>query len=192
MEPQESYAPVNQSSDRLVLLLLGIKRGDDGAFKEFFLMMQPGIYKFLYRYLCDRNAAEDLTQETFVKFWMHREDLDPNFSPKSYLYKIARNLALNHISRSNTVNNFVLTKKDYVSLLINPEENFDKYFLLDEFQKAVNDLPERCRATFILCKYEGFKYSEIAEILNVSIQTVKNQMNKAISVLKKLLSSHLS
>lgn len=192
MEPQESYTPINQSSDRLGFLLLGIKKGDDSAFKEFFLMMQPGIYKFLYRYLCDRNAAEDLTQETFVKFWIHREDLDPNYSPKSYLYKIARNLALNHISRSSNVNNSFLTKKDYVSLLINPEENFDKYFLLDEFQKAVNDLPERCRATFILCKYEGFKYTEIAEILNVSIQTVKNQMNKAMSVLKKLLSSHLS
>ena len=62
---------------------------------------------------------------------------------------------------------------------------------MDDFQLAVNTLPDRCRTTFILSRFHGFEYSEIAEILEVSLQTVKNQMNKAISVLRKRLAAHL-
>lgn len=192
MEPDNSSSSLFTCLDKSEVLVSRIKNGDEHAFKEFYFLMQPGIYRYLYRYLCDQNSAEDLTQETFVKFWIHRNQLNPSYSPKSYLYKIAHNLAINYIKRNHHINNSSLSKYDYLSAFLNPEENYEQFFLLDEFQKAVNDLPERCRATFILCKYEGFKYSEIADILDVSLQTVKNQMNKAISILKKLLSSHLS
>lgn len=192
MEPNDSNNLFFSDVDKLDLMVRRIKNGDDNAFREFFFLMQPGIYRYLYRYLCDQNSAEDLTQETFVKFWIHRKQLDPSFSPKSYLYRIARNLALNYIKRNHPISQSRLSKVDYFTAFLNPEDNYDQSFFLDEFQRAVSDLPERCRATFILCKYEGFKYSEIADILDVSLQTVKNQMNKAISVLKKLLSSHLS
>ena len=192
MEPNDSNNLFFSDVDKLDLMVRRIKNGDDNAFREFFFLMQPCIYRYLYRYLCNQNSAEDLTQETFVKFWIHRKQLDPSFSPKSYLYRIARNLALNHIKRNHPISQSRLSKVDYLTAYLNPEENYDQFFFLDEFQRAVSDLPERCRATFILCKYEGFKYSEIADILDVSLQTVKNQMNKAISVLKKLLSSHLS
>ena len=63
---------------------------------------------------------------------------------------------------------------------------------MDDYQRAIEKLPERCRATFILSRFSGFEYSEIADILGVSLQTVKNQMNKAISVLKNLLAVYLN
>ena len=85
-----------------------------------------------------------------------------------------------------------LNKIEFLSGLINPEEEYDKHFLMNDFQNAVNQLPERCRVTFILSKYEGFDYTEISEIMDVSLQTVKNQMNKAISILKTLLSPYLN
>ncbi len=189
-----AHDSLNSSSINLEECSQNIRRvieGDILAFKEFFILMQPCIYKFLYRYLLDPDAAKDLTQDTFINFWTHRSQLDYLQSPKAYLYKIARNLACNHLTRNHSDSKVSLDKNEFLFSLVNPEEEYDKQFLMDDFQSAVNSLPERCRATFILCKYEGFHYSEIAEILDVSLQTVKNQMNKSISILKKLLSSHL-
>ncbi|NWF90522.1 MAG: RNA polymerase sigma-70 factor [Ignavibacteriaceae bacterium] len=177
--------------DDLSNLIIKIKNDDTAAFKEFFFLMQPGIYKFLLRYTAEPESAKDLVQETFINFWQHRAQLESKFPPKSYLYKIARNLAINYVSRNHPDTCAKFQKPDIISSLLNPEEEYEKHFLMNEFQNAVNELPERCRATFILCKYEGFEYSEIADILDVSLQTVKNQMNKALSILKKLLSAHL-
>ncbi len=173
-------------------LIRKIRSGDDKAFKEIFYLMQPGIFRFVYRYINNSCIAEDLTQETFIKFWVIRNNLDETKSPKAYLYRIARNLALNHITRQQPKQSYSISKNDYLSLIMDPVDNYDKYFLMDDFQRAVNDLPERCKATFVLSRYEGCEYSEIAEILHVSLQTVKNQMNKAIAVLRKRLASHLS
>jgi RNA polymerase sigma-70 factor, ECF subfamily len=191
MEPCNSLSCSKINPNQNSPIITGVIQGDVSAFKAFFYSMQPGIYKFLLRYLSDPDAAKDLTQDTFIKFWIHRQQIDPSQSPKSYLYKIARNLAYNYATRNHSSTRISHKKIELISALINPEEEYDKHFFLDDFQNAVDELPERCRATFILCKYEGFDYSEIAGILDVSLQTVKNQMNKAISVLKKLLSSYL-
>ena len=183
---------VDKDVSLLQTLIQRIKENDLAAFKEFFLIHQPGIFRFLFRYLADRELAEDLTQDTFIKFWLIRDKLDTSSSPKAYLYKIARNLALNSINRKPPVTSITSNGSFFQSIISNTENDYDRIFLLDEFQKAVNTLPERCRATFILSRYDGFEYSEIAEILHVSLQTVKNQMNKAIAVLRKRLASHLS
>ena len=192
MNNRDSFNSSRIDLDGNTELIKRVIEGDESAFKELFISMQPGIYKFLYRYISDPDTAKDLTQDTFINFWTHRRKLDLLQSPKSYLFKIARNLALNYLDRNRTDTKISIPKIELLSALINPEEDYDKHFLMDDFQNAVNQLPERCRATFILCKYEGLQYSEIANILDVSIQTVKNQMNKALSILKMLLSSHLN
>lgn len=192
MDSEFSRTSSNLDSDDCSIFVRRIKNGEVGAFREFFFLMQPAIYRFLYRYLSNQDIAKDLTQETFIKFWMHREQIDPSLFPKSYLYKIARNLALNHKARNHSISESRKNKNKYLTIFFNPEEEYDKLFLMDDLQHAVDSLPDRCRATFILSKFEGFEYSEIAEILDVSLQTVKNQMNKAISILKKLLFSYLN
>ena len=167
-----------------------IKEKNEAAFKEFFLILQPEIFYFLYRYTSIREVAEDLTQETFVKFWLSLDNLDPNQSPKAYLYKIARNLAINHLNRK-----IPLFSIDDENILLKLSKNFnsgiDADFLLDDYQRAINTLPERCKATFLLSRFNGFDYHEIAGIMEVSVQTVKNQMNKALAVLRKRLAKYL-
>lgn len=185
---KRSSVLIAEDSDNLIGK---IKNGDCDAFKKFFFLYQPGIYRFLYRYLCDKEAASDLTQDTFIKFWKSRELIDPTLFPKAYLYKIARNYALNYLERNHSISNNNLHRIDELSLVLYPDEEYDKYFIIDDLQKAVNELPEKCKTTFILSRFEGFDYSEIAGIMQVSLQTVKNQMNKAIAVLKKRLSTHL-
>jgi RNA polymerase sigma-70 factor, ECF subfamily len=178
--------------EKLSILIEEIKQNNSSAFREFFCTFQPGVYYFLYRYTSDPDAAQDLTQETFISFWKHRDILDCRISPKSYLYKIARNLAINHITRKPPVSSFAEKENLLIQLGNNPVNDYDRMMLHDDFQRAINLLPERCKATFILSRYEGLDYSEIAEVLNVSLQTVKNQMNKAFAVLRKNLSHHLN
>jgi RNA polymerase sigma-70 factor, ECF subfamily len=178
--------------EKLSVLIEQIKENNTSAFREFFCCYQPAVYYFLYRYTSDPDAADDLTQETFISFWKHKENLDSHSSPKAYLFRIARNLAINHLTRKPPVSSFGEKENVLVQLGNNPQQDYDRIMLLDDFQKAINLLPERCKATFILSRYEGLEYSEIAEVLNVSLQTVKNQMNKAFSVLRKNLAHHLN
>jgi RNA polymerase sigma-70 factor, ECF subfamily len=173
-------------------ILSELKQGNREAFKRFFTIFQPSVYYFIFRYTCDKEAAEDLCQETFIKFWLFRNKLDLTSSPKAYLFRIARNLALNHITRKPPVSSYDEDENLLISISKNPEKDYETYALVDDLQKALNMLPERCRTTFILSRYEGLEYSEIAESMNVSLQTVKNQMNKAISILKKELVSKIN
>gem|GEM_PF-1349151 len=174
---------------QVLQLLSRIKEKDEAAFKEFFFLMQPSIFYYLYKFLFNRETAEDLTQETFIRFWQNAEKIDLLLSGKAYLYRIAHNLAINHAKRTPRV--YELSGEDALKEK-NESENLDYIFLLDDYQKAVNSLPERCRAVFILCRFDGFEYSEIAEILGITLQTVKNQMSKALAVLRKRLQAHLN
>lgn len=191
MNLEDSNNMSGSSAENFTVLIERIRNSDKDAFKDFFHCTHPSIYRFIFRYIGNRETAEDLTQEVFFNFWKHREHINSTLYPKAYLFKIARNLALNHINRHSHKSEKYIVRENNLSLVLSPEDEYDKHFFFDEFQRAINDLPERCRATFILCKYEGFEYSEIAEIMCVSLQTVKNQMNKAIAILRKRLSSHL-
>lgn len=183
---------MNKVDDQKLLSLIeGIREGEEKAFKEFFFIMQPHIFYYTFRLTSDKQAAEDLTQETFIKFWLCSERLNTELSFKAYLYKIARNLTLNYINRKPPVS-YINEEKNFLVMLSNADKELDNVFFMDDCQKAIETLPQRCRETFVLSRFGGFDYSEIAEIMNVSLQTVKNQINKAISVLKTLLSSHLS
>ncbi len=172
-------------------LTLRIKEGDQHAFKEFYQLFHSHIYKFLVRYTADPQASKDLMQDTFIKFWNKRTDLDAGRAPKTYLFSIARNLALNYLSRNPI--SIELENKDevLVRLAENPLHHFENKFLISDLQKAVILLPERCRVIFILSRYNDFSYQEIAEMLELSVQTVKNQMSKSLSLLRKNLSHYL-
>jgi len=177
------------NNDRILFLLDKIRAKDEAAFKEFFFLMQPQIYYYIFKFVYNRATAEDLTQETFIKFWLNADKIDPNRSGKAYLYRIAHNLSINYSKRKPATTDY---ESEEASLQKEKDSPLEYVFLLDDYQKAVNTLPERCRAVFMLCRFDGFEYAEIAEILGLSIQTVKNQMSKALAVLRKRLHTHLN
>ena len=134
-----------------------LKEKDEDAIKEFFLILQPEIFYFLYRYTSIREIAEDLTQETFIKFWLSLDKLDPNQSFRAYTYKIARNLAINYLDRKTPMTS--LTDENVLLALSGSISNeCESIFLMDDYQKAINSLPERCKTTFLLSRFSGFDY----------------------------------
>ncbi len=166
--------------------------GDKEAFKEFFYDNYNDVFRFIYHMTFDREAALDLTQDTFLNFYKSIEKLNPAISPNYYLFRIAKNVTLNYLNRLDQVSYYNLddeeTHKEFIS---NPEDEYSAYFFENDIQKAIESLPNRCRAVFILSRYHNLTYQEISETLEISLQTVKNQINKAIAILKKKLSHYL-
>ncbi len=176
---------------QIASLVERIRIGQQDAFQEFFYTFQPQVFRFLYRYTRDVAVAEDLTQETFINFWEARERLDPTLAAKHYLFRIARNLALRcSARRKHFVPQTFVSNEILVELSQNPQEAYERSFAADDIYKNLHFLPERCRAVFILSRYDDLPYQEVAKTLQISIQTVKNQMNKALAILRRQLVDH--
>ncbi len=175
-----------------LLFINRIKSGDEEAFKEFFFDHYNDVFRFIYRMTQNRETAKDLTQDTFLNFYKSLEKLNPSIPPNYYLFRIAKNLTLNYLSRKELISNFdPEDEKSINSYFENPEDEYTSNFIEDDIQKAIETLPNRCRAVFILSRYHNLSYQEISVTLEISIQTVKNQINKAISILRKKLSHYL-
>jgi RNA polymerase sigma-70 factor (ECF subfamily) len=164
---------------------------DDGAaFTELVLRYQNRLLNFIYRTIGDRERAEDLVQEVFVRVYrhLHRFDLSKKFS--TWIYTIASNLAKNEL-RNRSRNPLVLfqtIKKqwdaDHRPLQFEdsssrPDDLYRKRHLRELVEWSVSQLPEHHRVVFVLRELEGKTYDEIAEITGCNLGTVKSRLNRA-------------
>ncbi|MFI2741648.1 RNA polymerase sigma factor [Zhouia sp. PK063] len=169
-----------------------LKKGNIHAFEMVFDFYKSAIFKFVVGYTKAKETAEEITQETFIKLWEHKETLDPDKNIKSYLFTIAKNLTLNYL-RSIT---HEITLKDELwddikTAQINAESQliFDEY--QDLFEDILNTLPEKKRAIFIMSKQDGMSNEEIALQLGITKKTVKNNLWETLVIIKKQLKPHL-
>lgn len=166
------------------VMLKEIKEGDKEAFKALFDLYYTELCRFALIYVKDKDSAEEVVQNFFVHFWEKREVLSINSSLKSYFYSSIRNRSLNHI-RNNS--KFIKIDDDKVDDLIytvqEQESILESNELRENINKAINNLPPKCKEIFLLSRGEQMSYHEISEKLNISPKTVENQISIA---LKKL------
>jgi RNA polymerase sigma-70 factor (ECF subfamily) len=168
-------------------LAQAIKAADHTAFKVLYYRYFEALFRFLWRQTSDEEMAKDLLQETFSRVWKNRENLDPQQSIKSYLYRIGHNLVIDHHRQS---------AHKPVHLEDNPanepayfvEENFD---LHEKIQATIAALPEPVRLVFTMNRVDGIKYADIAARLNISVKTVEARMSKALAILREKLAPFL-
>ncbi|MCI0690974.1 RNA polymerase sigma-70 factor [candidate division KSB1 bacterium] len=168
-------------------LTAAIKAADHTAFKVLYYRYFEALFRFLWRQTSDEELAKDLLQEVFSRVWKNRENLDPQQSIKSYLYRIGHNLVIDHRRQSahkpeHLENNPANEPAYFV------EENFD---LHEKVQTAVKALPEPVRLVFTMNRFDGIKYAEIAAMLNISVKTVEARMSKALAILREKLAPFL-
>ena len=169
-------------------LITAIKTSDNAAFKEFCRIYYEPLYGFLWRKTRDRDTALDLVQELFLNVWKQRKRLDEGRSVKAYLYRSANNLAINHLKKKTLRQTyFADSSAAEQASQTNQQQNFQEY--VDD---VLHDIPEAQRIVFMLNKFEGFKYAEIAETLQISIKTVESRMSKTLKVLRLKLGHLLS
>jgi RNA polymerase sigma-70 factor (ECF subfamily) len=161
---------------------------DERNFKTIYNTYFEGICRFLNYYTHDSFAIEEIVQDVFVHLWNERHSQDIKFI-KTYLYCSARNKMLNYL-RDKENHDQLLNKWAQQQLNEQGERDcVDRNEFSRLLQIAIEELPEKCREIFILSRNEKLTYKEIAEIQNISIKTVENQMGIALKKIRaKLLS----
>ncbi|MFO8175006.1 MAG: sigma-70 family RNA polymerase sigma factor [Gemmatimonadota bacterium] len=164
--------------------------GDDRAFSELVGRYDKRLLNFVYRTVGDRERAQDLVQETFVRVYRHLHRFDQTKKFSTWIYTIASNLAKNEL-RNRSRNPLVLfqtIKKNWEAdhrplewedTKLRPDDLFRKRHLRELVEKAVAELPEHHRIVFVLRELEGKSYEEIAEITGCNLGTVKSRLNRA-------------
>ncbi|MBK8699604.1 MAG: RNA polymerase sigma-70 factor [Saprospiraceae bacterium] len=145
------------------------------------------LCKASYRLLLDRDAAEDVVQEVLLEFWNKREQIQINTSIVAYLKRSVYNRSINYIkskSRFTDDENVLLTYEDEEDSV---EEEIFGNEMQQKLDKVMENLPEKCKYAFALSRFEHKTYNEIAEIMDISVKTVENQISKALKILRNSL-----
>ena len=161
------------------LLIQKIRNGDNRAGNEFVKKYYPLIYQYCFLHIHDRDCAEDMTQETFVRFFeavMNRTDIA---KVKSYLYRVA----------GNTVKNYYRKKKELLleKLPDTVENNAVDIEVRLDIERAVACLPDEIREITILFFFQGLKQKDISDLLGIKLSLVKYRVSKAKELLSKEL-----
>ncbi len=163
-------------------LIKAIRQGDREAFKQLYYKYYKMLFRFALYRLHSSQITADLVQDLFFKLWLRREKLNPAKSIKAYLYKSLNNSIINY----SKLHSSQITSFEHISdqKILNNESDPDMKM---DVQNAVSQLHEKLKVVYILSRLEGYKYSEIAEICNISIKTVEKRMSKAFGILRKIL-----
>src|SRR5829696_3412036 len=164
--------------------------GEERAFSELVDRYQTRLLNFIYRTIGDREKAEDLVQEVFIRVYRHLHRFDRSKKFSTWAYTIASNLAKNEL-RNRSRNPLVLfqTMKgnwededrplQFEDTTARPDDLYRKRHLRQLVDQTVAALPEHHRQVFVLRELEGKSYEEIADITDCNLGTVKSRLNRA-------------
>ena len=166
--------------------------GDLKAFEALFYALNNKLIKFSILYVHQKEAAEEIVSDVFVKCWEGRKGLTEIVNPETYLFVCVKNQSLNYVKKYSNIHLVQIESTDKVEFVntYDPEKELERkelHFLLDQ---AIAKLPQQACIVFKLIKEDGMKYKEVAEILNVSPRTVQTQLFRAIKKLSTILSDH--
>jgi len=174
-------------------LMHRIQAGHHDALDEALSLYWEPLVRYARGFLGSADAAEDAAQEAFVRLWKHRNDWSANESLRAYLYRILRNHLLNE-RRAQRVRarwrERMLRRRPRGPAT--PIENAEYGELNAAVRAALDELSPRRREVFTLARFHGLSYREIAETLDVSPQTVANQMSATLTTLRERLTPILS
>jgi RNA polymerase sigma-70 factor (family 1) len=169
-----------------------IANGDEAAFTQLYLHFGKKLIQFAVSLVRSKEIAEELVEDVFVKLWANRSRISEIENLTVYLYVSVKNKALNALSHKakdliaapfddldTTVDQFAADPYD---LMITAE-------MMTRMRHAIDTLPPRCKIIFKLIREDGLKYKEVAEILNISVNTIDVQM--AIAVKKICMALHI-
>jgi RNA polymerase sigma factor (sigma-70 family) len=146
------------------------------------------IFRFVFKNLKNKEAAEDLVQDCYLKLWQNRQNVDST-KIKSWLFSVAHNAMINHIKAEAGKTSLDTTEVSYLSTERAPEPD-----LKDLVERSLQELPPLQRAVILLRDYEGYNYKEIGEILQLNEPQVKvylfrgrQRMKNSIKTLSSVL-----
>lgn len=162
--------------------------GDEVAFRRVFDHYKNRLYSFCLKLTKSEERAEEIVHDVFLKIWLQREKINPEFSFSAYIFKITKNLSLNFLRK--TALDSALKRRLFLEIEKADQSTMDLLTSLDyehSLQKAIEHLPPQQQTVFKMSRIDGYTHAEIAEKLNLAKGTVKNYMILAVENVSKYL-----
>lgn len=181
----EKTVGLSQVSDRE--LMTYVQEGNLGAFDELAERYKVRLFNFIYRVLPEKEEAEDILQETFLRAYRERKRFDQRFCFSTWIYTIALNLARSEYRRRKRWKMVRLGTSRNEGELELPDEKSHQEGFMPFIEKAVETLPPEYREAFVLRDVNRLPYEDIAQILSVPVGTVKSRINRARLLMRERL-----
>jgi len=162
---------------------------DQGSFEKLFREYFPTLMAFAKKILVEEDDAREVVQQVFITIWEKRQEIDLSVSLKSYLFTSVHNRSLNMIRDRKKFSGAEVPDVPGKWDVSNVIESME---LEEKIMEVIGTLPEKCREVFELSRFDGLKYNEIADKLDISVKTVENQMSKALKILREKLLKYMS
>jgi RNA polymerase sigma-70 factor (ECF subfamily) len=162
---------------------------DIRLFEKFFRKHYTSFCLLAYRYLNDKDMAQEIVQDVFVRIWERRNQLTVKGSLTAYFYLAIKNTCINFLKHKKIEAFFA---RDFIQN--HPAEAVDDSWneeLAAKIAQAIELLPPQRKKIFLMSRNEGMKYQQIAEALNISVKTVEAQMGLALKQLRTQLKDYL-
>jgi RNA polymerase sigma-70 factor (ECF subfamily) len=177
-------------------LMLRTKAGDDSAFNELMKRHYKGVVNYIYRFTNMRDNSEDLAQEVFFRVYRSAKNYRAEAKFSTWLYKIATNVSLTHLKgrpKNLSLDEIEETKGEIEDRRVQiADDIIYRKEMKEHIFKALEVLPEREKVAIMLCKYEGFSYEEVAEVLECTVGAVKAYVHRGRMKLIDILEPHLA
>ncbi len=165
-----------------------ILKGDIGQFESLFRSSYVSLVRYAMTLIKDHDASEEIVQELFFRLWKDREKIKIESSLNGYLFRSVHNRCLHSIEHNKVI-------ERHASEMLyrqsegpeSPSDILHYKELQARIARILERLPERCGQIFCMSRFEGLKYTEIAEKLSVSIKTVEANMGRALKEFRKEL-----
>jgi len=183
-------------------LILGCQRGDEASFDQLFERYRSRLFTFIWRYVRNREAAEDIFQETFVRVFTRAHSFRRRAKVSTWVYTIAANLCRDELKRRKRRPTVSLDEPlpgqdpsqawTHVVRLADesaehPRESAEEAEHRAALWQAVDELPDELRVTLELQAQHGLKYREVAEVLGIPLGTVQSRIHNAVKLLRRRL-----
>lgn len=169
-------------------------------FEEIYTLYYPKLVRFSREYVNSIEDAENIVQDVFYVLWQQRENIDELRNVNAYLFRLAKNKCIDFLRHKIRIGDLHCSLQDVeekeLQFKLYSIEQFDEQSLSSEaietmVNKAIDTLPPKCREIFVLSRLDGMRYQEIADQLNLSTNTISNQIAIALKKLKNELKDYL-
>lgn len=183
MDQHEIYA----LQQRVALL------ADQSAFKRLYNFFYPMLLRFACSFVKNKEAAEELIADIFIRIWQQRSGLTEINNLKVYLYTAAKNKCVNYLKHSKWPEDPLDTAEVHLMKFnVDPEQLMITAEMMKGIEQAVTSLPPRCKLIFQLIREQGFRNKDVAEILGISVNTIDVQLAIAIKRISKAINLDVS
>jgi RNA polymerase sigma-70 factor (ECF subfamily) len=174
-----------------------IKVGEKKSFELLFNRYHTSLCLCSFGMVKNEAVAEEIVNDVFLKIWQKRSQIQINFGIKAYLFRSVINASNDYIEQNKALlQNSFIELDEQINQIVGINEDYIFDILQSEGVEkdvvdAINNLPKQCKLVFCLSRFEFLTYNEISERLNISVNTVKTQMSRAMESLREQLGKYL-